>query len=316
MKKTLKFVGKALLAVAVLIVLALVALFAYNRVMLDREKPLIEAPIGQLVEVDGHNMCVYTAGEGSHTLVFLSGSGTACPTLDFKDLYSLLENDYRIVVIEKFGYGFSDVVDVERPFETILEEDREALAKAGITGPYVLCPHSLSGLESILWAQDHPSEVEAIVGLDMALPRAYDNFDFEGTERLENVAAFARELGLARLAYADDSLPSALTQEEKATYRALACAKAVNVDIINEGRAVPAAVALIDSKPAPDVPMLMFVSDGKEIGIENWTGIQYAYASGLSNARVVELNCDHYVHHYKAEEITEKTKDFIEGLNA
>ncbi len=37
-------------------------------------------------------------------LLFLSGSGTAAPVLDFKSLYSLLSSDYRIVVIEKFGY--------------------------------------------------------------------------------------------------------------------------------------------------------------------------------------------------------------------
>ena len=116
-------------------------------------------------------------GERKHTLLFLSGSGTAAPVLDFKSLYSLLSSDYRIVVIEKFGYGFSDVVDSERSFETILRQDREVLTKAGIEGPYILCPHSMSGIEAIMWAQNYPDEVEAIVGLDMALPRAYDNLE-------------------------------------------------------------------------------------------------------------------------------------------
>lgn len=45
-----------------------------------------------------------------------------------------------------------------------------ALDKAGIQDPYVLCPHSLSGLEALYWAQKYPDEVEAIVGLDMAVP--------------------------------------------------------------------------------------------------------------------------------------------------
>ena len=42
-----------------------------------------------------------------------------------------------------------------------------ALDKAGIQDPYVLCPHSLSGLEALYWAQKYPDEVEAIVGLDI-----------------------------------------------------------------------------------------------------------------------------------------------------
>lgn len=70
---------------------------------------------------------------------FLSGSGTCSPILDFKSLYSLLSDDYRIVVVEKFGYGYSDVVDEDRNIQTILSETRLALNKAGIEGIYVLC---------------------------------------------------------------------------------------------------------------------------------------------------------------------------------
>ena len=48
-------------------------------------------------------MSVYTEGEGDHTIVFMSGWGTTSPILDFKALYSRLSDDYKIVVIEKFG---------------------------------------------------------------------------------------------------------------------------------------------------------------------------------------------------------------------
>ena len=152
MKKALKIVVKILLALIILIVIFLLVMFIYNKIKMKSEEPLLK-PLGQMVEVDNHKMSIYTEGEGEKTLVFLSGSGTASPILDFKSLYSLLSDDYRIVVIEKFGYGFSDIVDDERSFETILRQDREALAKAEIAGPYILCPHSMSGLEAILWAQ-------------------------------------------------------------------------------------------------------------------------------------------------------------------
>jgi len=43
-------------------------------------------PLGQLVEVDGKNMHVYTKGDGENTIVLLSGLGTAAPVLDFEPL--------------------------------------------------------------------------------------------------------------------------------------------------------------------------------------------------------------------------------------
>ena len=311
MKKFFKFIGKALLVLLIVLVLALAVVFVYNRIKMKQEEPLLAEPLGQLIEVDGHNMCIYTEGEGDHTLLFLSGSGTAAPILDFKSLYSLLKDDYRIVVIEKYGYGFSDIVDTERSFDTILRQDRDVLAKAGIEGPFILCPHSMSGLEAIMWAQDYPEEVEAIVGLDMVLPRTYDDFDFEGVLRYEKLAAFAREMGIVRFYYSDSSLPSALSKEDKELYRAIACRVAVNVDIVNEGYAITDAVREIDSKPKPDVPMLMFVSDGKEVRGLNWAGAHHDYASDLTKAKVIELDCGHYVHNFEQELIAREIREFI-----
>lgn len=157
MKRAFRIIGKLLLVIIILLIFFVLIVFIYNKIMLKKEKVLLEEPLGEMIEVDGNNMCIYSEGEGEHTLVFLSGSGTASPILDFRSLYSLLSDDYRIVVIEKFGYGFSDIVNTERSFDTILRQDREALSKIGIDAPFVLCPHSMSGLEAILWAQEYPA---------------------------------------------------------------------------------------------------------------------------------------------------------------
>ena len=247
------------------------------------------------------------------TVLFLSGSGTPAPILDFKSLYALLEDDYKIVVIEKYGYGFSDIVDTERSFTTILRQDREALKKSGVEGPFILCPHSMSGLEAIMWAQDYPDEVEAIVGLDNVLPRTYDGFDIEGTLKLERIIVPAREIGLLRFYYSDSFLPDALSGDEKKLYRAIASRNTVNVDVINEGKAITDAVKLIDSKPKPDIPMLMFVGDGKETRGTGWVKNHYDYAADLSNAKVIELGCGHYVHYFKPEKIASEMKAFIQN---
>ncbi len=103
------------------------------------------------MEVNGHQMHVYGEGDGNETLVFLSGSGTAAPALDFKALYSRLSDQYHIVVVERADYGFSEAADVPRDIDTVLEGTRSVLALSGENGPYILFPHSLSGIEALYW---------------------------------------------------------------------------------------------------------------------------------------------------------------------
>ena len=99
-KKTVKVIC---FIIAALIVLLLIV-YINHQVRLKKEEAL-RSPLGQIVEVDDHDMSVYIEGTGDTTLVFMSGGGTCSPILDFKSLYSLLSDKYKIVVVEKFGYG-------------------------------------------------------------------------------------------------------------------------------------------------------------------------------------------------------------------
>ena len=112
--------------IAAIIVILIWICFGYHRYRLRKEEKLRE-PLGQLIDINGNNISIYVDGSGSKTLVFLSGSGTCSPILDFKSLYSLLSDEYRIVVVEKFGYGYSDVVDEDRNIQTILSEIKQEL---------------------------------------------------------------------------------------------------------------------------------------------------------------------------------------------
>ena len=152
---------------------------------------------GKIVAVNGHNMHVFVEGSGKDTFVFMSGSGTACPTLDFKPLWSILAGGNRIAVVEKAGYGWSETTNLSRDIEIILNESREALSLAGLEAPYILVPHSMSGLEAILWAQTYPDEVKAIIGLDAAVPEAYEKFKIPSAA-LMSVVGFLTKAGFHR----------------------------------------------------------------------------------------------------------------------
>ena len=309
---------KVIFIIAAVIVLFIIVSFVRHKICSFREKELL-TPLGKLVEVNGHNMSVYTEGEGDKTLVFLSGGGTCSPILDFKSLYSLLSNEYKIAVVEKFGYGFSDVVDEQRDIDTMLSETRMALEKAGIEGPYVLCPHSMSGLEALYWAQKYPEEVEAIIGLDMAVPAYYDEMHI--SIPITKLGQYGAALGITRwipgLAESDAIKAGTLSEEEKEIYRAVFYQRTATVTMIDEVKAVKDNAKTVKENGVPQVPMLLFISNGSGgtgFTEETWTRIPKEYIAGCDNASYIELDCPHYVHDYEYEKISEEIRNLLKKM--
>lgn len=310
--------GKIMRVITIIIViLAVLFLLIYinHRIRFAKESAL-RVPLGQIVEVNGHNMSVYIEGKGETTLVFMSGGGTCCPILDFKSLYSLLCDDYQVAVVEKFGYGFSDIVDTGRDIDSILEDTRAALEAAGLNAPYVLCPHSMSGLEALYWAQKYPDEVTAIIGLDMAVPQYYDTMNINiPTMRF---ASWAAGTGVTRLipgiAESDAIQHGTLSDEEKEIYRAVFYSRTATVTMINECAAVKENAKKVESAGVPQVPMLLFISDGSGgtgFDKETWRKIPIEYISHVHNGRYIELDCPHYVHDYEYDAISEYIMEFL-----
>ena len=312
--------GKRILKIAIIIVgvfgLFLLATYINHQIQTTRESELL-LPLGDLVEVDGHNMSVYSEGTGETTLVFMSGSGTCSPVLDFKSLYSLLSDDYKIVVVEKFGYGFSDVVNGPRDIDTILRQTRAAIQRAGHNGPYILCPHSMSGIEALYWAQQYPDEVDAIIGLDMAVPQYYDTMNINIS--VMKIGQYAAALGLTRLipsiADSDAIKHGTLTDEEKAIYRAVFYSRTATVTMIEEAKSIKENASVVNLGGVPPVPMLLFISDGSGgtgFDMETWRKIPKDYLSMTQNGRFIELDCPHYIHDYEYERISKEMKSFLD----
>lgn len=314
MKRVLRKSLIVVLAMMIILVLFVIISFVRHKICSSKEKDL-RTPLGALVEVNGHNMSVYIEGKEDKTLVFLSGGGTCSPILDFKSLYSLLTDEYKIVVVEKFGYGFSDVVDENRDIDTILSETRMALEKAEVQGPYILCPHSMSGLEALYWAQKYPKEVEAIIGLDMAVPGYYDEMNI--SIPVMKAGQYGAALGITRwipsLAESDAMKFGTLSDKEKEIYKAVFYQRTATVTMINEVKTVKDNANVVKEKGVPQVPMLLFVSNGSGgtgFTEERWRSIPKEYISASENARFIELDCPHYVHDYKYEEIGKEIRNF------
>ena len=310
-----KRILKIIFIVIFTVLILLLVVYVNHQLRLNAEAGL-RLPLGQMVEVDGSNMSVYAEGTGETTLVFMSGGGTCSPILDFKSLYSLLSDKYRIAVVEKFGYGFSDVVDKDRDIDSILEDTRAALAAAGLNAPYVLCPHSMSGLEALYWAQKYPDEVSAIIGLDMAVPEYYDNMNINML--VMRIASWAADMGVTRLipgiSDSDAIKHGTLSDDEKEIYQAVFYSRAATVTMINEVERVKENAEKVNCMGVPQLPMLLFISDGSGgtgFDKELWRKIPIEYISQVDEGEYIELNCPHYVHDYEYKAISEGIKAFL-----
>lgn len=314
MSKSKKAV-RAVCIVIIAIFALLLTTYINHQIQLNWEAEL-RSPLGQMVEVDGHDMSVYVEGTGGTTLVFMSGGGTCSPILDFKSLYSLLSDRYQIAVVEKFGYGFSDVVDKDRGIDSILEDTRAALSASGLAAPYVLCPHSMSGLEALYWARKYPDEVSAIIGLDMAVPEYYDSMDINIP--LMRIAGWAANMGVTRfipgVSDSDAIKHGALSEEEKEIYKAVFYSRTATATMINEMEGVKENADKVDSMGVPQLPMLLFVSDGSGgtgFDKDTWRRIPIEYISQVDEGEYIELDCPHYVHDYEYKAISENILSFL-----
>lgn len=305
------FILKTITWLVGILALALLAIFLYNRFQIAQESKLIEKPIGQLVEVEGKKLNVYTAGKGKKTLVFLAGLATNAPVLDFKALYSKLEDDYRIVVVERLGYGYSDDGNDDRSLDRQVEQTRKALKAAKISGPYVLVPHSIAGLETIHWANHYPEEIEAIIGLDMTMPHreVSDHMDL-----LFQTFQLGGMLGLARLPifFDENSSPAiksgALNDQEKAIFKALFHRRSITQAVMNEVKDRKKNVETINKEPVPQIPTLIFaaVQKGGEA-----PKLEKEFVAQNAQAKLVTLESSHYIHDEKPEEISQQIKEFL-----
>lgn len=289
-----------------LLLLLIVGQTTYHHIMIRVESKWIR-PLGQLVNVNGHDMHIYSDGKKEEpTLVFLSGSGTSAPIYDFKSIYSKFSTDYRIVVVERAGYGYSETSGLSRSLDVILEETRQALIMAGEEAPYIIVPHSISGIESLYWAQKYPEEVKGIIGLDMSVPEAANSIKIFPLSDI--IMKTARFIGLQRIPFIYPIEYVELTHEEMKQARYLTNRNAFNIDMRNEISAMFNNFDLINYSMLQETPILNFVSNEEDSKEE----INEFTAS--VNCELIYLKVGHYVHQFESDTIYNKGKHFIENL--
>lgn len=125
---------------------------------------------GKFVEVDGQKIHVLVEGpEAGRPTIVLFGGGHA-PGTSMRFLHDALKSDYRSVLIDRPGMGWSG--PARFPLSTAGEAQQmwAVLDKVGAEGPFLLAGHSFGGLLAANMARLRPEKVHSLVVMDATPP--------------------------------------------------------------------------------------------------------------------------------------------------
>lgn len=309
----MKILKKWFLGILSFILLFLLATFIFHRISLEKEEASL-SPMGKQVLVNGHQINIYVEGDGPETIVVLSGAGIASPILDFKNVSESLSKRYKVVIVERAGYGYSDDSNHSRDVMEVLSETRQALSQANITGPFIILSHSMASLESLAWQEKYPDEVKALIGLDWALPASYENL--KDNQTLLTVAYWSSNIGLLR--YFPESFyikNQTLTENERKQYKLLAYKQLMSQAMLHESQTVKENAKKVPSNINPKISALLMVSNGDGTSFSQFEWQRYAerFASDQSNVQVVYMDAPHDLYHYQSDAIVSRIKEFLEN---
>lgn len=119
-------------------------------------------PPGQLIDIGGYKLHLYSKGQGNPTVVLDHSLGGI-------DGYFLIEEIAQLTqvcIYERAGYGWSDFSPKRRSSEQIVQELDTLLTQACIEPPYILVGDSFGSYNVRLYADHFPKKVVGIVLVD------------------------------------------------------------------------------------------------------------------------------------------------------
>ena len=229
-------------------------------------------------------------------------------------MYDGLSKQYKIVVVERAGYGYSEDTSKSRDVSEVLSETRQALAKAHVSGPYIILSHSMASLETLLWQEKYPSEIQAIIGLDWALPESYSQLRMHS--QILRMARLGSQLGLLRYIPSRLYVPNEnLSSSDRRLYQRIAYRQILSQAMLNESLSVKGNAKKVDAKINSQIPTLLLVSNGEGTSFskEEWRNYATRFAKDQKNIELTFYDAPHYLYHYQTKEVVAKIEDFIKG---
>lgn len=277
------------------------------------------------VTVDGKKMSCYVQGDGSTTIILLSGYATPSPIANFMPLSNALSQNYKVVTLEYFGYGFSDPSKEIRSNESFVHEIRSALKELGIQPPYVLMPHSFSGIYSMYYANKYPDEVFAIIGLDDSKPnqmKGKDSFNKSLWDKIKSFFGTYRIIDFFNPNYMEDmffkGIDKTIYSEDllKLMHEDFVWHYNSSTSVNEENMMYKNASDLFDVKYPENLPVLSILcSKNAKNETLNWVPLHEEVFSNPDIQKLVILEGRHYIHYTQIDSIVNLTNEFLKKYN-
>jgi pimeloyl-ACP methyl ester carboxylesterase len=153
-----------------------------------------------LVDVGGYKMHIFCTGEGGPTVILDAlFPGTVS---NWAWVQPEIAKTTRVCAYDQAGLGWSDSGPKPRDAKQRALELHTLLARAGISGPYVLVGHSLGGLSVRMFADQYPDQVAGMALIEATDPDAWRRLgkpEGVGVDRKQlTVAPLLGRLGLLR----------------------------------------------------------------------------------------------------------------------
>jgi pimeloyl-ACP methyl ester carboxylesterase len=311
--------GVAALSVAGLLVASTLA-----NLILEQVEQSHAVAYGEKVHLTEGTINVTRAGETGPTIVLLSGLGTPAPGLDFAPLVRELRG-FRTVVVEGFGYGYSDMTARPRTVENIAEELHEVLSKLGISAPYTLMGHSIAGFSTLYYANKYPAEVSAVIGIDPTVPASRTSTG--GTADPSQMPAAdgwwahaPSTTGLVRWATAlgfGEPGGASFTAAERQQMRQMTSWNFGNPAVTDETLRMGENAAKLQDLRYPDaLPVLDFLSRDTMNQQPDWYGAHERQLANVRRHELVVLEGEHYLHWTQAKAMATKITEFLQHSGA
>lgn len=294
----------------------------YQNWRVTKDLPGYEAAApGQIYNIDGSKMHLYTGGEGDVTVVLAAGFGTANPYADYYGLYEGLSSFARFAVYDRQGYGFSEITSRPRDIDTMVEEVHSLLQQAGQKPPYIWIAHSVGSLEALRYSQKYPEEVKGIVLIDPDSPEHYESGP--SITLIARIQQGMIKTGLARLVFQNDSFVDSLNSDRNALRllppdireldKEATLIKGINKNMIHEAQSTRtnARTVIAGLKPLP-IPVTLLTSGSAaqaDAVAMNRDEVWKQWSTTFQ--RIYVENAKHYIHQFNPEIVVQSVKDFI-----
>lgn len=306
-RRALKSVAIVAASVLVLGILSTAA----NAILSASEKTSL-APYGQKMTIGAGGINVYRNGGTGPTMVLLSGYGTSAPAVDFAPLIRELDA-FDVIVIEGFGYGYSDMDVRDRTIENITSEIHEVLGRLGVHSPVILAGHSIGGIYTRYYANAYPGEVSAIIGIDPT-PAKTSTLAIGDPSTLGGTLT---SLGLVRVA--NTLAPSLIepdgtsfTKKERERIVAMANWNFGDISVSDEWSRLASNSTKANAHPFPaDIPVLDFLSTASNKSIPGWLANHQAELADVTTHQLDIIKGGHYLHWTQAPLMARTISDFI-----